>query len=246
MRTRLGVALLGLALSLCALPSYAQAPAVPGLIIDSTTVVGRQLRVTVRNVGTLPITAFGVRGVVSYETGDPEKIGLSSEGAVSGFPFPEGPSATWRPFRPGAVYSFDCGVQLRDSVVTAVSLVPVAVIFADGASAGDGHLIRELFDNRARERRVLRSIVQIFSDVENSRPPLDASASIAEAQARLAAAGQEDAFRRSGNYNNVVLNLTLAGRLFAQDPARLAVRFTQMATDARRRHALAEQHYQPR
>lgn len=247
MKSHCGFALFVLlGLTFVASKASAQVSQVPGLVIERTAVVGKQVAVTVRNAGPLTITAWGVRGFVSYETGEPESVEMSSDGAITGFLVPEGASFTLRPFEPGVVLTSDCGVRLGDTPVKVVSLVPTAVVFADGAAVGDERTIKRIFESRARERRVLRTIFQILSDVEASTQSLDASASIAAAQARLEAAGQDDEVRDSAFYKNVVQNLTIASSVFARDPTRLRGQFQLLVNDAHKRRALADQHYQPR
>ena len=222
----------------CRFQSVSTGESSPRLVIERTAVVGKQVAVTVRNAGPLTITAWGVGGFVSYETGEPESVEMSSDGAITGFLVPEGASFTLRPFEPGVVLTSDCGVRLRDTPVKAVSLVPTAVVFADGAAVGDERTIKRIFESRARERRVLRTIFQILSDVEASTRSIDASASIAAAQARLEAAGQDDEVRDSAFYKNVVQNLTIASSVFARDPTRLRGQFQLLVNDAHKRRAL--------
>ncbi len=232
-------------LGVCGLPLHATAQVgePPGLVIDRTAIVERQVSVTVRNTSEQSITAWGVRGLVTYETGQPEKIEMYADGFATGFPDGTG---SVRAFAPGETLSRLCGIVLRDIPVKSISLTGTALVFADGSSAGDEQVIQRVFDRRARDRRVLQTLESVLNQVEASTKSMDASAAIAEARARLLGVAEDVEIRESGFYRNIVDNLTLATRFHAQDANRLRAMFSSQVDDARRWRAAAEQHYQRR
>jgi diaminopimelate decarboxylase len=109
----------------------------------------RQVSVTVRNASEQTITAWGVRGSVTYETGEPEKIEMYTDGFATGF------GRAHRTFEPGEAVTALCGLVLRDVPVKSINLAPTALVFADGSARGDAGIIQRVFDRRARDRRVL-------------------------------------------------------------------------------------------
>jgi hypothetical protein len=244
MRSHRDHALLVMLISVVASTGAGQITNVPGLVVDRTSVIGQQVSVTVRNTAKKTITAWGVRGSVTYETGQEDSIEMYADGFANGFPERDGSAA--RTFDPGRAVTRFCGIELRSIPVKAVSLRPMAVVFADGSSAGDERIIQGVFDYRARERRVLQTLGSLLDSIDSSTTDQNVHSAIGAAQSQLIVTGDDAEVRDSASYKNVMDNLALADRLYSRDLVRLRQQFRNVVDDVRKRRAAAEQHYQRR
>jgi hypothetical protein len=236
------ITLTGLGFGLFASQMWAQPAPLAGLVVERTAVVDRQISVTVRNTSSQRITAWGVRGQVTYDSGKSETVETYFDGAITGFP--DGPVYKARTFDPGTSLTRSCGIVLG-ALVTEISLAPSVVVFEDRTAAGDERIIRNVFDYRARERQAMHAIDKILFG-EASSSFRDTSASVARLQSSLAAVADDATIRDSFAYRSVTQDLSLALRLEPQDETKLQKRLREILEAARARLVKAEEHYKRR
>lgn len=238
---RASIAFMTLGLGLTASHVWPQpGPSLP-LVVERTAVIDRQVSVTVRNIGSRTITAWGVRGRVTYTNGASEVVEMFSDGSIGGFR--DGPADTARTFASGSTVIGGIGSRLRDSVVSGISISPAAVVFDDGPAVGDEQVIRRVFALRGRERRALHLVDTVLSEEVSQRA--DAWSAITAAQRRLDEVA-DDEIRQSVAYRNVRRNLSLAFELDGENRINLGERLRHIKEDMRTRRAAADRHHERR
>jgi hypothetical protein len=132
----------------------AQSPTSLSFEVAATEVVERHLLITLRNTGTKPITAWGVRGEVTFDGGSTQIISHVSDGYADGFiDARQQGEWTFVQFTPGLMLTGRSGIVLREPVVVSVVLTPHIVVFADSTALGDERVIQMVFATRVRERK---------------------------------------------------------------------------------------------
>jgi hypothetical protein len=211
------------------------------LLVEETHVVDRFIVLTVRNVDARTMTAWGVRGLVTFDGGVTQWVDMTIDAYQSGFH----DESTGKPvvFVPGATVTARIGVRLRDGVVSGVSLVPTAVVLDDGTASGDEQAIETMFAVRARERRACQLIESVLArHLAAVRDPLDAIHLIE----RDLDGAADDEVRQTRPYSSFRQNLSIAVERASSRQLDLEERLREMQADVRSRRAAADNHYRRR
>ena len=215
--------------------------AVGSLVIEKALVVDRHLVLAVRNSSPRRITAWGVRGRVTFDGSAEQMVEEVFDGYESGFYL----SPDHKPvvFVPGATVTKRLSVRLRDSLVTSAALAPTAVVFGDGTATGQDGVIAFVFAQRARERRACEILETVLTRHVGTVADAFTAATLIERALDDAA---DDHIRDTRQYRSFRRNLAHAMELASANRVNLGERLRQMQLDIRSRRAIAEANYRRR
>ena len=225
-----------LVLVLSSAPAAAQSDPLQAMPVWKAEVDNRWVVLTLRNTASETITAWAVRGRVTYEDGSTEGIGVSSDAGLTGYR--EGGADVPRAFTPGSSITTRFGL-VKDRRVTSLSIVPTLVIFANGMAIGDERAIAFTFESRRREHDALQLVAKLLADVMEKS---GARWETLEAIDRRMDDPRTQSIRDSTAFGLVRQNVRLWMRSDQGDQERAAFRLQYLLGDIRSKLALAKEH----
>ena len=150
--------------------------------------------ITVRNTGTRPIVAWGIRGEVRFSNGVSRPIGTSVDSIESTALKLD----VTRRLLAGArsVISLDLPNPGSPTLPVDVVAFPTFAIFEDDSALGDDDQIRFAFERRAANHRLWRAVEEHLKNSANSTP--DGSQALRNAESGLEAIADEEVRASTG------------------------------------------------